>query len=63
MLPLYLKEEKESYHSEQDVQEINMGKIIEKIEEHGFLEESISILKVFFSRREAGTRIIWAYKA
>nr|WP_259549005.1 sigma 54-interacting transcriptional regulator [Heyndrickxia oleronia] len=47
MLPLYLKEEKESYHSEQDVQEINMGKIIEKIEEHGFLEESISILKVF----------------
>lgn len=36
MLPLYLKEEKESYHSEQDVQEINMGKIIEKIEEHGF---------------------------
>ncbi|MGE8206855.1 sigma 54-interacting transcriptional regulator [Heyndrickxia sp. NPDC080065] len=47
MLPLYLQEDKEPFDQDLTHKEINMDMIIEKIEGHGFIEDSIGILKVF----------------
>ncbi|MBL5779357.1 hypothetical protein HV438_14125 [Bacillus sporothermodurans] len=47
MLPLYIQGDKESFNQVLSSQEIQVDKIIEVIEEHGFIEESTAILKAF----------------
>ncbi|MGV3466283.1 MAG: sigma 54-interacting transcriptional regulator [Heyndrickxia sp.] len=52
MLPLYLQEDKDSFGSVLTNQKDQMEGIIDKIEEHGFIEENIAILSVFYEGKQ-----------